>query len=137
MSRVESTPPLSLGVVVGGTSADARAWGDAVMELARQVKAERAGIESPLRVNVVFQVPGEVVPVKFSGVRTGRYSSAERLLLVQAGLPEAPLPPNAQEVLLQLLDAAIEEAGLFARKKGLVDEPLEQLRALAERLRAE
>ncbi|TFB94554.1 hypothetical protein [Cryobacterium sp. HLT2-28] len=134
MSDAE-TPALSLGVVVGGTGRDARKWGDAVMQLARRVKSERAGVDSPLRVNVVYQVPGEVVQVKFSGVRTGRYSATERLLLIQAALPVGAVPPNAEDILLQLLDAAIGEADLFAQKKGLTDNPLEEIRALASPLK--
>jgi hypothetical protein len=105
------------------------------MQLARRVKSERAGVDSPLRVNVVYQVPGEVVQVKFSGVRTGRYSATERLLLIQAALPVGAVPPNAEDILLQLLDAAIGEADLFAQKKGLTDNPLEEIRALASRLK--
>lgn len=136
MSDVKAPPALSIGVVVGGTGQDARGWGDAVMQLSRRVKSERAGVDSPLRVNVVYQVPGEVVPVKFSGVRTGRYSAIDRLLLIQAALPETAMPLDAEDILLQLLDAAIEQAGHFAQKKGLTDKPLEALRAVASRLKS-
>ncbi len=121
--------------MVGGTGQEARRWGDAAMEIARGVKALRGGVESPLNVNVVYQVPGEVVPVDFSGVRTGRYSSAERLLLVQAAVPGGA-PPHATETLLDLLDSALEAAEGFARRKGISDRPLEALRAVASELRA-
>lgn len=136
MSDVEAPPALSIGVVVGGTGQNTREWGDAAMQLARRVKLERVGVDSPLRVNVVYQVPGEVVPVKFSGVRTGRYSVKERLLLIQAALPATAMTPNAEGILLDLLDAAIDQAGQFAEKKGLTDQPLSELRAVASRLRS-
>ena len=74
---------------MGGTGREARRWGNEAMDLARRVKALRVGVESPLNVNVVYQVGGDVVPVGFSGVRAGRYSSADKLLLVQAAVREA------------------------------------------------
>ncbi|MEO8528451.1 MAG: hypothetical protein ABI435_05180 [Pseudolysinimonas sp.] len=69
-------------------------------------------------------------------MRTGRYSTTDRLLLIQAALPETAMPLDAEAILLQLLDAAIEQAGRFAQKKGLTDEPLEALRAVASRLKS-
>ena len=134
MSQPETTPPLSLGVVVGGTGQEARRWGDTIMELARRVKTLRVGTESPLNVNVVYQVSGEVVPVGFSGVRTGRYSPTERLLLVQAAVPGGT--PQA-ETLVDLLDAAIVAAEGFARRKAITDQPLQALRAITSELRSQ
>jgi hypothetical protein len=134
MSSFEVPAALSLGVVVGGTGQNARGWGDAVMQLARRVKLAREGIDSPIRVNVVYQVPGEVVPVKFSGVRTGRYSAVDRLLLIQVALPESPMPPDVEEILLKLLVAAIEEAERFAQRNRLTTGSLEDIRAIAGRL---
>lgn len=135
MSEREATPPLSIGVMVGGTGQDARRWGDEAMELARRVKALRAGVDSPLNVNVVYQVRGDVVPVDFSGVRTGRYSAADRLLLVQAAVPDGP-PVHPAETLIDLLDSAIEEAERFAQRKAISYEPFQALRAVAAGLRA-
>ncbi|MGV8857604.1 hypothetical protein [Rhodoglobus sp.] len=137
MNDDQSTPAFSLGVIVGGTSADSRAWGDAVMELARTVIEERAQVESALRVNLVFQVPGEVLPVDFSGVRTGRYSRNERLLLIQAAVPQSPVPLDPKEVLLPLIADSIELAEKFAQRKGIINGRLESLRSLAMRLSAD
>lgn len=120
---------------MGGAGHAARRWGDEAMDLARRVKALRVHVESPLNVNVVYQVGGDVVPVDFSGVRTGRYSSADKLLLVQAAVPEAP-EDNSKATLINLLDAAILEAERFAQRKAITDQPLDALRALAARLRA-
>jgi hypothetical protein len=123
---------LSLGAMVGGTRPSARAWREAVMALSRRVAAARDGVDSPLRVNVVYQVPGEVVPVTFEGVRTGRYAAGDRHLLVQAALPEqAPDEPEA--LLIRLLHQAVDAAAAFARKKGLADD-LVELRELVSSL---
>jgi hypothetical protein len=123
---------LSLGAMVGGTRPSARAWREAVMALARRVAAARNGVDSPLRVNVVYQVPGELIPVKFDGVRTGRYAPADRHLLVQAALPEE-LPDEPEAYLITLLQQAIDAAAQFARKKGVADD-LVELRELVSSL---
>lgn len=121
---------------MGGTGREARRWGDEAMDLARRVKALRVGVKSPLNVNVVYQVGGDVVPVDFSGVRAGRYSSADKLLLVQAAVPEAPEHHHSEETLVDLLDSAIVEAERFAQRKAITDQPLDALRAVATRLRS-
>jgi hypothetical protein len=123
---------LSLGALVGGTRPSARAWSDAVNALSRRVMAVQNSVESPLRVNVVYQVPGEVVPVTFTGVRTGRYAAADRHLLVQVALPEQP-PDKPEALLLALLHQAVDAAAAFARKKGLADD-LVELRELVSSL---
>jgi hypothetical protein len=135
VTPTDDVPALSIGIAVGGTTPEARRWGDAAMELARHVKALRQGVQSPLNVNVVFQVPGEVVPVDFSGVRTGRYSPKDRLLLVQAAVPSDESTSDTRPVLLSLLQAAIEEAEAFAQRRAIADEPLQALRSLAARVR--
>ena len=121
--------------MVGGTGQDARRWGDKATDLAHRLKALRADVESPLNVNVVYQVGGDVIPVDFSGVRTGRYSSADKLLLVQAAVPNIP-EDHSEEALIDLLDSAIVEAERFAQRKAITDQPLDALRAVAARLRA-
>jgi|HubBroStandDraft_4_1064222.scaffolds.fasta_scaffold919262_2 hypothetical protein len=73
MSGSESEASLSIGAMVGGTGADARRWRDAIMELSRRVQSLGESVTSPLNVNVVYQIPGEVLPVlEVSGVRCGR-----------------------------------------------------------------
>ena len=94
----EGVPVLSVGSVVGGTTADPRTWGDAVQVLMRHVIELRAGVASPLNVNVVFQIPGEVVGLDWEGVRTGRFDRASNLLMVQATVP--PVPPDDPQALL-------------------------------------
>jgi hypothetical protein len=105
------------------------------MALARQVKALRAGVESPLNVNVVYQIPGEVLQIDFTGVRTGRYSASKHLLLVQAAVPAEPIP-ESNDFLLGLLQSAIEEAERFAVRRRIAEGPLTELRELIEALKA-
>ena len=136
MNTPEEHAALSIGAMVGGTSPDSRRWRDAVMALARRVKDLRLGFRSPLNVNVVYQIPGEVLPaLDFSGVRSGRYSSGKKLLLVQVAVL-AELRPDMNDFLLDLLEEAIEEAERFALRKGITTQPLAGLRDLAQQLRA-
>ena len=113
-----ATPPLSIGVSVGGTGAEARAWGDAAaMALARRVKLLRDGVDTPLKVNVVYDVPGEVVSLDYEGIRTGRFSKRDSLLMVQVALPEH-FPPDADERLIGDLSRAVDVAEAFAQRRG-------------------
>ena len=67
-------------------------WGDAVMQLSRRSGDTLDGVDTPLRANVIFHVPPAVVPVDFSGMRTGRYSGRASQLGT-AGTP----PPSVEE----------------------------------------
>jgi hypothetical protein len=58
----EEVAVLSVGLVVGGTTADPRTWADAGNALMREVVKLRAGVASPLNVNVVFRLPGDFPP---------------------------------------------------------------------------
>jgi len=131
----EAEAVLSIGLMAGGSGADVRRWRDGIMALARRVKSLRQGMESPLNVNVVYQVPGEVLQeLAFAGVRTGRYSTGRRLLLVQVAVPTEP-PANMDDFLLDMLQTAVEEAERFALRRGLTEEPLVQLRDILRTLR--
>jgi hypothetical protein len=128
----EPAEVLSIGSVVGGSTPANRRWRDAIGELTHAVADARADIASPLNVNVVFQVPGNVVQPDFDGARTGRYSKADRLLLVQVALPkEAPDDPDGY--LRAALADAIGEAEEWARRRSIAPD-LGALRELAARV---
>lgn len=110
---------LSIGAVVGGTTPAARAWGDAAMVLARDVAELRPAIESPLNINVVFHVPGEVLSPDWEGVRTGTYRRRDNHLMVQLTVPATP-PEDPRQYLVERLHEAVEEAERWATRKGIV-----------------
>jgi hypothetical protein len=128
----DDEPPevLSVGVVYDW-SPNGSAWTESLRELSRSVSERRAGIPSPLNVNVVFQVPGRLVPCDFEGVRTGRYDAVQRHLLMQVAVPVERFE-EADLVSRQLLRDAIAEAERWARRRGIA-EGLPELKALAER----
>jgi len=82
-------PVLALGVIVGGPGVSVQ-WSEAVTQLGRRVMELREGVEPPLSVNVVYQIPGQFLQPDFEGARSGRFSRKEGCLLVQVALPATP-----------------------------------------------
>lgn len=123
---------LSIGAVAGGTRAS-RAWEVAVKRLGKRVIEMRAGVVSPLNLNVVFQIPGELSQPNFTGVRTGRFLASEPKLLVQVALPPEPVA-DADAEALELLGAAVSEGERFAAVKGISDAGLAEIRQLVKRV---
>ena len=118
--------------MVGGTTPDANMWKRAVNGLAQRVQAARVGHDtSPLRLNVVYQIPGDVVLIDFAGVRSGRFSRPDRHLLIQAAVPiDAPSDPEV--VLVDLLRQAIAEAERFGHDRGLFQGTLQEVRSIVD-----
>lgn len=129
---IEPVPALSIGTLVGGWSPYTSAWEKALQHLTHRVMSARAGVASPLNVNVIFQVPGNNITPDFEGVRTGHFSKKKMWLIVQAALPEAP-PEDVDAHLCDRLLAAIEETEEWARRKGIT-ERLSELRGIVERV---
>jgi hypothetical protein len=126
---VEAGLPLSIGSMIGGTGAQARTWRDAISQLTQRVADARESVTSPLNLNVVFHVPGEILEPDAEYVRAGRYDADTRTLLVQVTVPAEP-PSEPDPVLRTRLDDAITEAASWARQRGLPGE-LTELRRLA------
>jgi hypothetical protein len=124
----EPVEVLSVGSVVGGSTPTNRRWRDAIAELTRAVAEARTEIASPLNVNVVFQVAGNVVQPDFEGARTGQFSKANRLLLVQVALP-AEVADDPESYLRGALSDAIDEAEGWARERSIAPD-LQVLREL-------
>ncbi len=125
----EVPAPLSIGAVTGGTT-DGGAAARAVKALGLAVRSARDDVESPLSVNVVYQIAGRHLTPDFSGVRTGRYSAGNRLLLVQAAfVPDPALDPDVEA--RRLLQLAATEAEHWAHDHNLADS-LPALRALVD-----
>ncbi|MBT8163799.1 MULTISPECIES: hypothetical protein [Arthrobacter] len=104
---------LSIGMVAGGRNQDNAPWIEAVRALARAVIANREGIESHIKLNVEFHVPGHILVPDFEGVRTGVFRKADSLLTVQAALP-AVVPEDPVGFLLGCVLAAVDEAESWA-----------------------
>jgi hypothetical protein len=130
--RDEERPDvLSIGAVYGGTWSIDEAWRPDIQRVMQEVMALRRGLVSPLNVNVVFHVDGDLLPpVDFEGVRTGTFSRRSMHLMVQAAVPRDALD-DRRAVLLGLLRDAAVEAEAFARQKGIADD-LNEVRGIVD-----
>jgi hypothetical protein len=129
---MSSHPVLSVGAVAGGPGAS-REWSEVVRQLGRRVVAMRDGLSSPLAINVVYQIPGRFLEPEFEGVRSGRFSRKEALLLIQVALPNNPDADASFEV-RRLLRDAVALAEDFARQEGMIEAELSELRVLVDSL---
>jgi len=127
---IEDAEVLSIGSVVGGVGPAARAWNEPITKLTLRVVEARLGVESPLSLNVVFHIPGEVLQFEDEYVRTGHYDPRTRHLMVQATVPQT-LPADPDRFLLARLSEAVGEAEDWVRRRGVADD-LPALRALVE-----
>ena len=78
---------------------------------------ETEGAEAPQDqavIDVTFHVPGTTWPVDFVGLRTGRWVSAKRLLVVQVAVPTS-LESGAE--ITQFLAGSLPEAVALARDR--------------------
>ena len=91
-----------------------------------------ANVHTPLSLNVVFFTDGRLLPLKFSGVRTGRFSRKSSKLMIQAAIPPGRADER-EDILIKLLKDAIDEAEVFARRRKVADN-LSELRALVDSL---
>jgi len=115
----ERPDALSIGAVYGGTWSIDESWRLDIQRVMQEVMVLRRGVESPLNLNVVFHVDGELLPpVDFEGVRTGTFSRRLMHLMVQAAVPRHTLD-DQRAVLLDLLRAAAAEAEAFALQRGI------------------
>lgn len=126
---------LSIGIVLGGSDALSLSWRRVITGLGKRVIERRAGVISPLRLNVVFHLDGATAPNEFTGVRTGRFNRKDAQLLVQVALDPRDPVVDRDETVMRLLLRAVDEAESFARHRGVADE-LGEIRALLHELPA-
>ncbi|KGN29376.1 hypothetical protein N802_13690 [Knoellia sinensis KCTC 19936] len=117
-------------MVFGGSPHVDKAWDPAISVIMRDVIQARYGITTPLSVNVVFHVTGELLQAEFSGVRTGTFSRKRMLLMVQAAVPLEPVE-DRRGVLLVLLRSAVDAAEEFAIRRKIAG-GLPEIRAIVE-----
>ena len=128
----DAPPVLSIGAVLGDSDPENMAWKRAIHALSREVKALRDGVDSPLRVNVVFHVNGKLAPNEFEGVRTAKFDGQAAHLMIQAAVPPGPAE-DRRSVLEGLLRTSVEEAERFASGRGLASQ-LPEIRGLVRQL---
>ena len=114
-------PLLSIGSVLGDSDVESMAWKRAISLLGKRIQVAREGLDSPLRVNVVFHADGRLAPNEFEGVRTGRFSRMDSHLVVQAAVPTGAAA-DRHDTLLGLLQEAVDAAVAFGKAEGIADD---------------
>ena len=92
-----------------------------------------------LKIQLIFDIPGPMVPVDYEGVRTGRFSGAKQMLVVQVAVPEGLTGSEIRRYLREALGEMVELAKAYVkrRKLPLSTEALERaVGELIARLRA-
>ena len=69
----DTRPVLSIGTIVGGQTPESNIWTGATQRLSAAVREIRGEIESSLRINIEFHIPGHILTPEFEGVRTGYF----------------------------------------------------------------
>ena len=128
----DAAPALLVGAVLGDSDRENMAWSRAIGALSREAEVLSSGVETPLRVNVVYHVAGQIAPNEFEGVRTGRFNRGKGLLEVQAAVTSRS-SAESRELLLQLIEDAITAAEAFAKRRAIA-ESLPALRRLVSEL---
>jgi hypothetical protein len=125
-----SHPPIDVSTVIGGTIGT-RPWKDATRAIVKLINAIRMNYCSPLSLQIVFQIPGEVLRPDFSGIRTGPFSRREAVLVIQVAVPD-DVNQDREEWLIARLRDAVAEAERFATMEALPDTGLSALRRLVD-----
>lgn len=81
---------LSVGVIVGGVTAQSKVWREALTRLSRDLSGIAGPLDSDFRINFEFQIPGHIISPDFQGVRTGAFRKTDRHLKVQIAVPNDP-----------------------------------------------
>jgi hypothetical protein len=114
--------PLSVGVIVGGFTAESKIWREALTRLSRGVSGVRDQLGPELNINVEFQVPGNLIAPDFQGVRTGTFRKADRLLKIQVAVPVDP-PNDPYAYGLQAIREAVDTAEAWSRRRRVEFDP--------------
>ena len=112
---------ISVGIIDGGPEATGSRIDRAVL-LAMNLIADEIGdpeLGVDPEVNVVFHLPGSICPNEFYGIRTGRLSRKQKLLMVQVGVHEDQLEaPDAERLVWDWIREACQLAFTRFHKSG-------------------
>jgi hypothetical protein len=112
-------PPIGISSISGGTIGT-RPWKMAIAAIIKQINAIREEYSSPLSLQIVFQIPGEVIRPDFTGVRTGLFSRRDGRLVVHVAVPDDVEGDRVAWVITRLREA-VAEAEKFAIMEALPD----------------
>ncbi|HWB05278.1 MAG TPA: hypothetical protein VG796_19755 [Verrucomicrobiales bacterium] len=106
---------ISIGAIIGGPES---AFFDTVLcEFMRHCESEGHLSGEPVKVNIVYHLPGSILPPDFIGVRPAKFSRKEKKLMIQAAVEkEMAGVRNRDEILDYIIDVADEAIGVAKTK---------------------
>jgi hypothetical protein len=107
---------LSVGVIVGGLTAQSKVWREALTRLSRDLSGVAGQFESDFRINVEFQIPGNIISPDFQGVRTGAFRKADRHLKIQVAVPNDP-PADPYAYGVHAIGNAVDAAEVWSVRR--------------------
>lgn len=107
---------LSVGIIVGGFTAQSKVWREALTRLSRDVSGIAGQLGSDFKINVEFQIPGHIISPDFQGVRTGAFRKADRILKIQVAVPVDP-PANPYAYGVQAIGDAVDAAEAWSVRR--------------------
>lgn len=106
---------ISIGTIIGGPES---AFFDRILcEFMRHCESEGHLSGEPVKVNIVYHLPGSIMPPDFIGVRPAKFSRKDKKLMVQAAVEnEMASVKDRAEILDYIIDVADEAIGVAKAK---------------------
>jgi hypothetical protein len=121
---------IGIGVIEDPNPAN-RPWRHATQQLSIRLPKVSAGVETPLRLVIVFQIAGRLWKPEFSGVRIRSFTQESGCLGIDVALPEE-VPVDAASFVKRAMHEAIDQAEAWAQQRGIASD-LSQLRMIVDR----
>ena len=125
---------ISIGAVIGGP--ECNFFKVVLGRLMKFCVDNRNDGSHSAEVNVVFHVPGSIVKPDYQGLRTGRYSSRDKTLMIQVSVEEDWVALRDESKVLQYIYEVVDEALGLAKgefKSKGIDYGLDEDRAFLDR----
>ena len=106
---------ISIGAIIGGPESS---FFDGILcEFMRHCESEGHLSGEPVKVNIVYHLPGSMMPPDFVGVRPAKFSRKDKKLMVQAAVEsEMSTVRDRDEILDYIIDVADEAIGVAKTK---------------------
>jgi hypothetical protein len=106
---------ISIGAIIGGP--ESSFFDKILCEFMRHCESEGHLSGEPVKVNIVYHLPGSMMPPDFAGVRPAKFSRKDKKLMVQAAVgDEMATVRNRDEILDYIIDVADEAIGVAKTK---------------------
>ena len=124
-----------VGAVLGGPEVRTSALVEAIQETSRNSDRLRDGAGEDVAIDLVFHVPGSMIKPPYQGLRTGKLSRKEKILMVQVAVAEDDVFTDEPfSVIFDAMRQAVELAAPVFSTSGIVFSSQEHLE-LIESLR--